>query len=231
MDAEERNHWEKIFAEAEKKRRRMVPIKRNQLSLWLGRLIITYNNLENSLAYVLMKEFVELIGKDEPPVTASWFYVAPSMQRATNGGLSHIIMATLSFKQKLDFLTALLFKRFANDQEHLEHIKVIAGLMFAADEFRNKMIHSFWDESYGEFSRTKAKKGRKGLTVEREEADIKQLRDAVEAIHFLELVFSFSIDDINFRKQYQYDYDKLGKVLRPTPKPKKYENVFNPPEN
>ena len=36
MDEEQKNRWVKIFAEHEKKRRRILPVKRNQLSLWLG---------------------------------------------------------------------------------------------------------------------------------------------------------------------------------------------------
>jgi hypothetical protein len=214
MDEEQINRWEKIFAEHEKKRRRILPVKRNQLSLWLGRLIIAYNSLENKLATILMMELVELIGKDEPPQKARLGYVPPSMQRAWDGGLRDIMMATMPFKQKLDFLAALLIKRFSNNPEQKSHIDKVAGLMLAADEFRNKMVHSFWEESYGEFSRVKVKtKGRKGLKVEREDADIKQLREAIQEIQFLEDCL-FTLTSHTFVKEHAMDYEKIGKPLR-----------------
>jgi hypothetical protein len=226
MDEERKNYWKTIFAESEKKRRRILPVKRNQLSLWLGRLIIAYNMLDNKLAAILMIELVELVGEDEPPQKAPLGYFPPSLQRARNGGLADIIMATMPFKQKLDFLAALLLNRFSDNPEHQKHIGQVAGLMLAADEFRNKMVHSLWEESCGEFSRVKVKtKGRKGLKVEREDANIKQLREAIEVIQFLEPCL-YTMTSQTFAKKYIIDYEKVGKPLRTITIKKAYPNMF-----
>lgn len=219
------NYWKEIFAKSEKKRRRILPAKRNQLSLWLGRLIIAYNNLENGLATTLMIELVELIGKDEPPKDAQFGYISPSMKRAQDGGLRDMIMGAMSYKQKLDFLVALLLKKFSDNPEQQKYINSVIGLMYTADEFRNKMIHSVWEESYAEaeFSRVKVgTKGRKGLKVERHEADTMQIRKAIEVIECLENICLLMLRNKHFANQYPLDYDKMGKLLRPVPKIKTY---------
>jgi hypothetical protein len=230
MTEEQKNHWKKIFAESKKKRRRMEPIKRNQLALWLGRLIIAYNSLESSLASSLMMELVELIGKDEPPEKAPMLYVVPSLQRAYDAGLGHIVMGTLPFKQKLDFLTALLLKKFEKNEELQKHVNKMTGLMYAADEFRNKMVHSVWEVSHSEVSRIKAKtKGRKGLMVDKEETDITHLRSACNAIDCLEILCQYVLrqPDKSFLKLDYENYEKIGKALRPTPIFKKYPNILS----
>jgi hypothetical protein len=211
-----------------------VPVKRNQLSLWLGRLVIAYNSLENGLATTLMMELVELIGKDEPPKVAQLGYISPSMQRARDGGLRDMIMGAMSFKQKLDFLGALLLKRFSDNPEQQKYINSVIGLMYAADEFRNKMIHSVWEESYAEaeFSRVKVgTKGRRGLKVERHEADTMQIRKAIEVIECLEKICLLMLSKKDFAKQYPLDYDRMGKLLCPVPKIKVYPNIFLPLRN
>lgn len=226
-------YWKEIFAKSEKKRRRILPVKRNQLSLWLGRLIIAYNSLENSLATTLMMELVELIGNNVPPTVPQLGYMSPSMQRARDSGLRDMIMGAMSFKQKLEFLGALLLKRFSDNPEQQKYINSVIGLMYAADEFRNKMIHSVWEESYAEaaFSRVKVgTKGRKGLKVERHEADTVQIRKAIEVIECLEKLCLLMLRYKDFAKQYPLDYDKMGNLLRPVPKTKTYPNIFILPE-
>jgi hypothetical protein len=216
MDEEQKNRWVKIFAEHEKKRRRILPVKRNQLSLWLGRLIIAYNGLENQLATILMLELVELIAKDEPPQNTYLGYKPPSVRRAWDGGLRDIIMATMPYKQKLDFLVALLIKRYSDNPDHKTHIDKVAGLMSAADDFRNRMVHSLWEETYGEFSRIKVKtRGKRGLKVEREDANIKQLREAIEVIDFMNF-FLHTMQDIHLAEEYPKDYEKIMKPLQAT---------------
>jgi hypothetical protein len=221
--------WKTIHAKFEKERRRILPVKRNQLSLWLGRLVISYNNLENTLATTLTTELVELIGTDETP--AQLGDVPPSMRRASDGGLRDIVMATMPFKQKLDFLVALLLKRFSGNPEHLKVIEQFVRLIYAADEYRNKMVHSVWQESYTDFARVKVKtKGQKGLKVEHQDADIKQLREAIKTIDALELMGELYLTNPSVAKKYGFDYAKLEKKLRPDPKIKTYPNVFTIPE-
>lgn len=208
-----------------------MPVKRNQLSLWLGQLIIAYNSLENTLATTVMVELVELIGKDEPPQKDRLGYFPPSMQRARDAGLRDIVMATMPFKQKLDFLVALLLKRFSDETEHQKHINQIVRLIQAADDFRNKMVHSVWEETYADFSRVKVKtKGQKGLKVERENADIKQLREAIKTIRFLEHCL-YTLQSPGFVSKYTIDYEKIGKPLRATTTKTVYPNVFIAPVN
>lgn len=231
MTEERKNHWKKIFAEHEKKRRRIEPIKRNQLSLWLGRLIIAYNSLENTLANCLTLELVELIGKDEPPKKPQLGYIPSALQRANSGDLNHIVMATIPFKQKLDFLTALLLKRFHNNEEQQKHINKIAGLLYAADEFRNKMVHSVWEVNHSEASRIKVKtKGRKGLKIDREDTDITQLRRACNAIDCVEMLCLFALTDKVDGNSIDLGYEKLESILRPPPNLKTYPDISLPDE-
>src|ERR1035438_9350812 len=43
-------------------RKRKLSVKLNQLSLWLGRLVIAFNNLEHTLAREVALELIEVMG-------------------------------------------------------------------------------------------------------------------------------------------------------------------------
>jgi hypothetical protein len=220
MDEKQKQHWQKIYADAMKKARRTTPIRRNQLALWLGRLIMVYNSLEDSLGHTLTQELVELIANNEEKQPKQLGIFPPAMERAWNGNLKEIILATMPFKQKLDFLLALLHKRFSNNDNHKEHIFKIADLMRKADEYRNKMIHSVWEESHlGNFSRVKSRsKGQKGLKIERQEVNIKELREAVNSIGAIGFLCGHIIANADFANMYVFDYSRIGKVFNPVQK-------------
>ncbi len=217
MTQEQAEHFGKILSEFLKKSRRLKPIKRNQLSLWLGRLIIAYNALENQLATFLMFELVELIGDDTPPKKSPFGYVLPSMQRAWNGNLNEIIMGAISYRQKLEFLTALLMKRFSKNPKQQELVIKIARLMAAADEFRNQMVHSVWEVSVTEFSRVKHKtKGNKGLRTEEVKENVRQLDLACDAILYLEGAGLFFMAGKMTPEKFDLDFlEKIGKAFQP----------------
>lgn len=221
MTREQAEHFGKILSEYLKKSRRLKPIKRNQLSLWLGRLIIAYNGLENQLATFLMFELVELIGNDIPSEKPHIGYVLPSMQRAWNGKLNEIIMGAISFRQKLEFLTALLLRRFSKNLEQQKLVTKISGLMAAADEFRNKMVHSVWEVSLEEFSRVKHKtKGHKGLRTETVKEDVRQIDLACSAILYLEGAGLFFMAGKMTPQNYDLEFlEDIAKVFQPLVKP------------
>jgi hypothetical protein len=212
MTKEQAEHFGKILSAFLKKSRQLQPIKKNQLSLWLGRLIIAYNSLENQLAIFLMLELVEMIAGDES-----------SAHRAWNGNLNEIVMGAISFKQKLDFLISLLLKRFSKNPEQQKLINKIAGLMSAADEFRNQMVHSVWHVSHSEFSRVKPKtKGHKGLRTETVKEDVRQIDLACDAILFLEGAGLFFMAGKMTPEKSDLDFlEQIGKAFQPMVKPQR----------
>lgn len=227
MDEKHLEFLKRLSAESAKRRRRIMPVRRNQLALRLGRLVIAYNNLEHSLSGLLTNEVVELIGgTEEDPIG----YVSPFFIRAGGAGLKEIISASISFRQKLDFLVALLYNKFSDNEAQQTHIRSIANLMAAADEYRNRMVHSVWEESYGEYSRLKANiKGRKGLKVERHDADIKQLRTAIEAIETVDYLCRYCMISQKLADKCNIDYSKIDNIFNARPKIKPTPNLFIPP--
>lgn len=151
------------FAQQEQRRR---SAQRNQLALWIGRIVIAFNELEARLA----KEVAAELGHETVSV-------------------QDMLQASMSFGQKLDIFSALLVERHRNDSAHLDYINSVLSALSAAEDCRNAVVHSAWTThpvfSTG-FERRKAKtRGRKGLKVDIGAVNIAGLREAVGDIRAL----------------------------------------------
>jgi hypothetical protein len=172
-----------IFAEMAKQSKRHLSVKLNQISLWLGRLVIAFNNLEHMLAYELLWELINVIEPKKTPLEESLGQATPALERAYDAKINDMIMASMSFGQKLDFLTALSLKKFSDNPKQQKLVHLIAKALSEAEEFRNKMVHSVWSEGFEDYLQVKARtKGRKGLKIQQANANIPLIKEALEAI-------------------------------------------------
>lgn len=148
------------------RRRRVLSIRRNQLSLWIGRLVIAFNDLDLRISQAVTKE----LGSSDIET-------------------ADMILASMSFGQRVDLLTALLLRRYRDNATQQEHVRTVAAALSAAEEFRNLIVHSLWLNRIfiGEcYERRKAKtKGRKGLKVVHEKADVPRIKSAIDDIYAL----------------------------------------------
>jgi len=191
---------EKVATESAKKQKRLLSAKRNQLALWLGRLTIAFNELEYAVALTLSYEVSTSLGQRPPPSSeglGSGYLFAAKIKET---GLTDMLMASMSFGQKLDFLSALLFNRFSNDEIQQKYIQLVIKAMSKAEDFRNRMAHSVWLAPiiFGtDYSRHKVQtNGRKGLKIHRESANIALIKQAVEDIYIL-LTFGLGLGRSN----------------------------------
>jgi len=178
-------------------RKKTLSTKLNQLSLWLGRLVIAFNNLEHTLAREVALELIEVMGVidriDYSP-KRPLVRLSPTERRVDDLGLNDMILASMSFGQKLDFLAALSLKKFSDNPRQQNHVRLIVKALSEAEGFRNRMLHSIWTENFVDYSQMKARtKGRKGLKIERANANIPNIRLAVKAINTLEHLGLFAM--------------------------------------
>lgn len=157
---------DKFKAEVAKSRRRLLTIRKNQLSLWIGRLVISFNDLEYRLAQAITKE----IGSDDLE-------------------LSHMLLASMSYRQKVDFLSALLLKRFRDNTTQKAHIRSVISALGCAEGYRNTVLHSVWAAPIFtgiDYETKKSKtRGGKGLRIDRKAANISALKTAVKDVYAL----------------------------------------------
>lgn len=146
--------------------RRNRSSKQNQLALWIGRIVIAFNQLESRLAERLSEE----LGHASGPVRDT-------------------IHASMSFGQRLDMLAALLLERFQENAEHLVFVREAIDTLSAAENCRNNVVHSEWSMApfFGlEFERRKVRtKGRKGLKIQATRANVAGLKEAARSIELL----------------------------------------------
>lgn len=172
-------------------RKCVISARLNHLSLWLGRLVIAFNNLEHALAWEVSFELLEALGQKESESSLthlSDFISQGSRQvkQVSDTGIHHMIMASMSFGQKLDFLAALSLKKFSGNTRQEKHIHLIVKALSEAEDFRNRMLHSIWTENFVDYSQVKARtKGRKGLKIQQANVNIPHIRQAVKAINTL----------------------------------------------
>ena len=188
------------FAEQFKKllsdpaRKQQLSVKLDDLSLWLGRLVIAFNNLEHALAHEVSLELFRVLGQEESISTDSPDWTSRAFRRVDDTGVHNMIMASMSFRQRLDLLTALSLKKFPDNARQGKHIHLIAKALSDADDFRNRMVHSIWTEDFEDYSRIKAGiKGRNGLKIQKANANIPHIQQAVEAIKTLESLGLFAM--------------------------------------
>jgi hypothetical protein len=188
MDKLTKQKWLKIISDYEKKRR-LMPVRKNQIALWIGRLVIEHNNLENLLASTITALLVDLIADDKTKVQTELGEISTALKRAKDFGLQEMFMASMSFKQKLDLFTALLFQKFPKSKKQQDHIKLVVGQMSEADTYRNGIAHSFLEPNYTFYARVKVNtKGFKGLKIQRHTFDIPQIKEVIMIIQFLQEV-------------------------------------------
>lgn len=175
-------------------RKRIISAKLKHLSLWLGRLVIAFNNLEHALAYEVTLELIEVMGQEESSPKHPLGWISPTQRRVNDLGLHDMVMASMSFGQKLDLLVALSLKKFSGNTRQENLIRLIVKALEEAEKFRNTMLHSIWTENFVDYSQVKARtKGRKGLKVERANANIPHIRQAIKAIKTLETLGLFAM--------------------------------------
>jgi hypothetical protein len=212
-----------IFAEQFKKllsdpaRKRKLSAKLNHLSLWLGRLVIAFNNLEHALAREVSLELFETLGQEESSLTHSSDGISRAFRRVNDTGVHDMIMASMSFGQKLDFLAALSIKKFSGNTRQQKHIHLIVKALSEAEDFRNRMLHSIWTENFVDYSRMTARtKGRKGLSVKRANANIPHIRQAIKAISTLEDLGLFAMTHDAIVDETDEKLFDMSKVFCPT---------------
>ena len=178
--------FKEIAERTVREQQRVIGVKRNQLSLWIGRLVISFNDLEKRLSDALGREF-----------------------SADDATLHDMFAASMSFGQKLDLLAAISLQHHRENVAQQTRIKRIVGAISSAEEFRNAVIQSAWVEPSfisTEFVRRKPKtKGRKGLRVDEERANIAELRTAVQDTWFLGVAGVPAIKNPSFLARYGID--------------------------
>ncbi len=167
-------------------RTRKLTVKLNHLSLWLGRLVIAFNNLEHALAHEVSLELFGALGKEEPSSTHTSDWISQAFRQVNDTGVHDMIMASMSFGQKLDFLAALSLKKFSGNTRQEKHVRLVVKALFEAETFRNRMLHSVWTENFMDYSQVKAgTRGRKGLNIQQANVNIPHIRRTVKAINTL----------------------------------------------
>ncbi len=98
----------------------------------------------------------------------------------------YAVMSAMSFRQKVDLL-ATLFPTKAKNHSGAD-IEQARRALYAAEEFRNRVVHSVWAvcESEGTWIREKGNlKGRKGFSKQSVNVDIAELEAAAESIRVI----------------------------------------------
>lgn len=131
-----------------------------QLAFWIGRVVIAFNEVDDGLAQAVASEL-----------------------KTQEKELGEMLLASMSYGQRLDLFAALLLKRYADDDGQRDRVKSVVAALAKAEEFRNVVVHSVWLEPGflgNSFTRKKSKtKGRKGLRTDREAANASILKSAV----------------------------------------------------
>lgn len=100
----------------------------------------------------------------------------------------HLISSAMSYRQKVDLLIELYPKRKPKMDAKVD-IAIVRKALYAAEEFRNRIVHSFWGIECGEnrrWVRIKASlKGRNGFSVKTVTADTKMLEECADALQYV----------------------------------------------
>lgn len=100
----------------------------------------------------------------------------------------YLVSAAMSFKQKVDLLVELYPKRKAAQMPDVDIVAVRRAL-YTAEEFRNRVVHSFWAVECGDKTRWMRVKGslrgRKGFSMYSTEASVQILEECNEALRVI----------------------------------------------
>jgi hypothetical protein len=176
-----------MAAESLKRRRKILSTKRNNLALWIGRLVMSFNDLEAELA----KAVAERLGQNSPEIV-------------------DMINASMSYGQKADLFAALLLRQFAGTRNQTELVKNVRRALNLAEQYRNSICHSHWSESDGwsslfssEILKRKPKtKGGNGLSVSQEIPNAAELKTLVGDFWALQRIAILAATYENVAKQY-----------------------------
>ncbi|MFZ5494934.1 MAG: hypothetical protein ACOZE5_06305 [Verrucomicrobiota bacterium] len=178
---------ERLVSESLKRRRKILSTKRNNLALWIGRLVMSFNDLEAELAKAVAMQ----LGQNSPEI-------------------ADMINASMSYGQKADLFAALLLRQFAGKRDQTELVRSVLRALNRAEQYRNSICHSHWSEPdvwsshfSSEILKRKPKtKGGNGLTVSQEIPKANELRTCVNDFWALQRIAILAATDENVAKQY-----------------------------
>ena len=94
----------------------------------------------------------------------------------------HVISSAMSFRQKVDLVVELYPRNKVHD--HGVEMSLIKKSLYAAEEFRNRVVHSLWTvHTPSKWVRIKSSiKGRKGFALSTSAVNVRQLEVAAAAL-------------------------------------------------
>lgn len=128
----------------------------------IGRIVVSFQQIEQWLAEVLAM-LLRMREKDD----------------------QYLVSAAMSFGQKVDLLVELYPKRKTAHLKDVDLI-VVKNSLSTAEEFRNRVVHSFWAIECGDETRwiriKGSLRGRKGLKLSKTPANIEMLNECDGAL-------------------------------------------------
>lgn len=128
----------------------------------IGRIVVSFQQIEQWLSEVLAL-LLRMKEKDD----------------------QYLVSAAMSFGQKIDLLIELYPRRKTAQQKDVNLI-VIKKALSSAEEFRNRVVHSFWAIECNDTQRwvriKGSLRGRKGLKITKTNADIKMLEECNKSL-------------------------------------------------
>lgn len=132
----------------------------NRLSQSIGKIIIDFQFIE----YTLSELLANLLGLKEADDI-------------------HRIVAAMSYRQKVDLLSDIYDLRKPNNWPTVD-ISLSRKALFAAEDFRNRVVHSLWHVNDSTWFRTKSSlKTSKGLKIDTGKANIECLEKSSESLY------------------------------------------------
>lgn len=123
----------------------------------IGRIVVTFQQIEQWLSEVLAL-LLRMKEKDD----------------------QFLVSAAMSFGQKVDLLIELYPKRKPSKLQEVD-LAVVKNALSTAEEFRNRVVHSFWSiDCADEYRWVRIKgslRGRKGLKLSKNPANIEMLHE------------------------------------------------------
>lgn len=93
----------------------------------------------------------------------------------------HLVSSSMSFRQKVDLLAVLYERKKVRCPS--ANIELVKKALYAAEEFRNRVVHSLWAVDQGEWVQIKASlRSKSGFDLMTNSVDITQLEAAAAAL-------------------------------------------------
>jgi DNA primase catalytic subunit len=134
----------------------------DRLSQCIGKVVIDFQFIEYTLSEILAR-LLEL--------------------KETND--IYRILAAMNYRQKVDFISDIYELRKPNNWPNVD-ISLSRKALFAAEDFRNKVVHSFWHINNSTWFHTKSSlKTSKGLKIDTGRVNIEYLEKSLESLHII----------------------------------------------